>query len=152
MSHKVIGFYCAKNLVSLFVFYGGFMQIILLWLAVIMSGITFVVHTFVGGPRVVKPLLKNKHLPMASKWLNYYTWHITTMFTFVMGGGYAYVALNPDKPDKPELVVFLTILTGVFSLLSVYVARKGKINPFYLPSTTLFAVVCLLGLVSLWLA
>ena len=122
------------------------MQVYLLWLAVIMSFITFVIHTFVGGPRVAKPLLENTNLPIASKWLNYYTWHITTIFTLLMGGAYAYVALNPDKL---ELVVFLTILTGSFSLLSIVVAIKGHINPFRLPSTSLFALVCLLGLVSI---
>ncbi len=122
------------------------MQIYLLWSAVVMSVVTFVIHTFVGGPRVAKPLLESKELPIVSKWLNYYTWHITTIFTLLMGGGYAYVALNPDKP---ELVVFLTILTGAFSVLSASVAIKGKINPFRFPSTSLFAVVCLLGLASL---
>ncbi len=122
------------------------MQNTLLWSAVIMSLVTFIVHTFVGGPFVAKPLLASKELPIASKWLNYYTWHITTIFTLLMGGGYAYVALNPDKP---ELVVFLTILTGAFSLLSAGIAIKGRINPFRFPSTSLFAIVCLLGLASL---
>ena len=122
------------------------MQIYLLWSAVVMSFITFVVHTFIGGPRVAKPLLENTNLPIASKWLNYYTWHITTIFTLLMGGAYAYVALNPEKS---ELVVFLTILTGSFSILSAVVAIKGQINPFRFPSTSLFASVCLLGLVSL---
>ncbi len=122
------------------------MQIYLLWSAVVMSLITFAIHTFVGGPRVAKPLIENKDLPIASKWLNYYTWHITTIFTLLMGGAYAYVALNPEKP---ELVVFLTILTGSFSLLSAVVAIKGHINPFRFPSTSLFASVCLLGLASL---
>ena len=122
------------------------MQIYLLWSAVVMSLITFLVHTFIGGPRVAKPLLESKNLPIASKWLNYYTWHITTIFTLLMGGAYAYVAVNPEKV---ELVVFLTILTGAFSILSASVAIKGRINPFRFPSTILFALVCLLGLFSL---
>lgn len=122
------------------------MQIYLLWSAVIMSFVTFVVHTFIGGPRVAKPLLENKALPKASKYLNYYTWHITTIFTFMMGGAYAYVALHLNRI---ELVVFLTILTGLFSFLSMAVALKGKINPFYFPSTSLFAILFLLGLASL---
>ena len=123
------------------------MQIYLLWMAVVMSLVTFYVHTFIGGPRVAKPLLENIDLPKASKWLNYYTWHITTIFTLIMGGGYAYVALYPEHP---ELVVFLTILTGSFSVLSAAVAIKGEINPFRFPSTSLFAIVCLLGLISLF--
>ncbi|MCF6236328.1 MAG: hypothetical protein L3J70_08180 [Gammaproteobacteria bacterium] len=125
------------------------MQIYLLWSAVVMSFITFVVHTFIGGPLVAKPLLENKDLPIASKWLNYYTWHITTIFTLLMGGAYGYVALNPMNT---ELVFFLTILTGAFSCLSAVVALKGSINPFRFPSTSLFAIVCLLGLASLLVA
>ena len=111
-----------------------------------MSFVTFIVHTFVGKPYVVIPLLENKDLPKASKYLNYYTWHITTIFTFVMGGAYAYVAVHPNRI---ELLVFLTILTSLFSLLSVAVALKGKINPFRFPSTSLFGIVSLLGLASL---
>jgi len=122
------------------------MQIYFLYSATIMSIVTFIIHTFLGGPRVAKPLLENNDLSKASKWLNYYTWHITTIFTLLMSGGYSYVALYPDRP---ELVVFLTISTGAFSLLSIAVALKGNINPLRFPSTSLFAIVCLLGLASL---
>lgn len=117
-----------------------------LWAATIMSVITFAVHTFVGGPVVAKPLLENTNLPKASKWLNYYTWHVTTIFTLFMGGAYAYVALNPDRP---ELVIFLTVVTAALSILSATVALKGNINPFRFPSTSLFASVSLLGLTGL---
>jgi len=122
------------------------MQEYFLWAASVMSIITFIVHTFIGGPVVAEPLLKNTDLPKASKWLNYYTWHVTTIFTFTMGGAYAYVALNPDKP---ELVVFLTVVTAALSILSAAVALKGNINPFRFPSTSLFATVSLLGLIGI---
>ena len=122
------------------------MQVYFLWAAAVMSIVTFAVHTFIGGPRVAEPLLANTDLPKASKWLNYYCWHITTIFTFSMGGAYAYVALHPDRP---ELVVFLTVVTAAISLLSAAVALKGNINPFHFPSTSLFATVSLLGLVGL---
>jgi hypothetical protein len=122
------------------------MRVFFLWAAAFMSVITFAVHTFVGGPRVAVPLLADTGLPKASKWLNYYCWHIATVFTFSMGGAYAYVALHPDRP---ELVVFLTGVTAALSILSVVVALKGNINPFRFPSTSLFATVSALGLV--WL-
>tara|TARA_R110002167_G_scaffold359423_1_gene576078 strand:- start:1049 stop:1423 length:375 start_codon:yes stop_codon:yes gene_type:complete len=122
------------------------MQVSILWAAVAMSFVTFLVHTFIGGPRVAGPLLKNTSLPIASKWLNYYCWHITTIYTFLMGGAYAYVALNPNKP---ELVVFLSILNVSLAILSAMVAIKGNINPFRFPSTSLFATVSLLGIISL---
>jgi hypothetical protein len=122
------------------------MWIIFLWAATAISIVTFLVHTFLGGPRVAKPLLESSYLPIASKWLNYYCWHVTTVLTFTMGGGYAYVALHPDRP---ELVVFLTIVTGSLSILSAAVALKGGINPFRFPSTSLFFLVFLLGLIGL---
>jgi len=122
------------------------MQITLLWAAAFMSVVTFAVHTFIGGPRVAVPLLADKSLPKASKWLNYYCWHITTIYTFVMGGAYAYVALNSEKI---EMVVLLSILNISFSILSAVVAMKGNINPFRFPSTSLFASVSILGILSL---
>ena len=122
------------------------MQVNLLWAAAVMSIITFAVHAFIGGPVVAKPLLESTNIPKASKWLNYYTWHVTTIFTLSMGGAYVYVALHPNRP---ELVVFLTIITGALSVLSGAVAIKGNINPFRFPSTSLFASVSLLGLASL---
>lgn len=122
------------------------MQIYLLWAAVFMSVATFTVHTFVGGPVVAAPLLANKTLPRASKWLNYYTWHITTIYTFLMGGAFAYVAFNPERT---ELVIFLCVLNFSFAVLSAAVALKGKINPFRFPSTSLFSSVTVLGILSL---
>lgn len=122
------------------------MQMIFLWAASVMSAVTFAVHTFIGGPRVAAPLLADKNLPKASKWLNYYCWHITTIYTFVMGGAYAYAAFNTEKI---ELVVFLSILNVSFAILSAVVAIKGNINPFRFPSTSLFATVSILGILSL---
>lgn len=123
------------------------MENFLLWIAVALSLMTFSIHTFIGGPRVAAPLLMNKDLPKASKWLNYYCWHIVTLYLLLMGGGYAFVALYPEKP---ELVVFLTILNIHFAILSAAVAVKGKIHPLRFPSTTLFTLLSLVGI--LWLA
>lgn len=123
------------------------MENFLLWIAVALSLMTFSIHTFIGGPRVAAPLLMNKDLPKASKWLNYYCWHIVTLYLLLMGGGYTFVALYPDRP---ELVVFLTILNVNFAALSAAVALKGKINPLRFPSTTLFTLLSLVGI--LWLA
>jgi hypothetical protein len=122
------------------------MQVFLMWSAAFTSIITFAVHTFIGGPRVARPLLASTHLPVASKWLNYYCWHITTVLLLAMSAGYAYVALHPDRP---ELAVFLTALSAALSVLSAVVAIKGGINPFRFPSTSLFAAVCVLGLSAL---
>lgn len=117
-----------------------------MWLAAATSFITFMVHTFIGGPRVAGPLLATTHLPPASKWLNYYCWHIATIFLLAMSLGFAYVALHPDRP---ELAVFLTAMSAALSVLSAVVAMKGGINPFRFPSTTLFAIGAVFGAAAL---
>jgi hypothetical protein len=122
------------------------MQSALIWAASALSAITFYVHTFIGGPRVAGPLLRNSDLPKPSKWLNYYCWHIVTIYLVFMGGGYAFVAIHPERPD---LAVFLSTLNVFLSLLSVAVAKKGNINPLYFPSTTLFASVSCCGFLGL---
>ncbi len=124
------------------------MNVYLLWSAAFMSLVTFAVHTFIGGPRVAGPLLATTHLPPASKWLNYYCWHIVTIFLLAMCMGYTYVAVHTDRP---ELAVFLTTLSAALSVLSVAVAIKGKINPFRFPSTSLFTLIFLLGAAGLLL-
>ncbi|MBI1751397.1 MAG: hypothetical protein HY014_17485 [Acidobacteria bacterium] len=122
------------------------MSSVFFWVSAGMSGLTFCIHTFVGGPRVAVPLLADSHLPRASKWLNDYCWHVITLFTFTMGFGYAYAA---GHPDRLELAVFLSPLTAALSILSAAVAFKGKIHPFRFPSTSLFALVSLSGVLGL---
>jgi hypothetical protein len=122
------------------------MQSIILWITAAVGFLTFLIHTFIGGPRVAGPLLKDTTLPKASKWLNYYCWHITTIYTFLLGFVYAYVALNPSKN---ELIVYLSIQNTLLCALSVAVAIKGNINPFRFPSTSLFASLSILGFLSL---
>ena len=118
------------------------MNTFLLWLAALVSFVTFMVHTFIGGPRVAKPLLATTHLPVASKWLNYYCWHIATILLLAMSVGFSYVAL---RPDRPELAIFLFTLSAALSALSAAVALKGGINPLRFPSTSLFAAIAALG-------
>lgn len=122
------------------------MNIYLYWSASFVSFVTFCVHTFIGGPRVAGPLLTSHHLPPASKWLNYYCWHIATVLLFSMSIGYGYVAMHPDRP---ELAVFLTGLSMALSALSAAVAMKGRINPLRFPSTSLFMTIFILGCAAL---
>ena len=124
------------------------MNSVLLWAAVGASFLTFCVHTFVGEFKVARPLLASKDVPFAAKWLNFYCWHITTIYTLLMGAGYSYVAINPDKP---ELAVFLTLLNGCLAVLSFTVGLKAKINPFLFPSTSLFTLVTVLATCAFYL-
>ena len=107
---------------------------ILLLASAIMAA-AFFVHVFVGGKYVARPLLADRRLPPASKWLNYYCWHLASLMLAFFAVYLAYGSLN--RPN-----VFVLGGLGVFfagcSALSAYVANKGGISPLRFPSTSLF--------------
>jgi len=118
------------------------MQTALLWCAAVFSVATFSVHTFMGGVRVARPLLADANLPAASKWLNYYCWHVATVTLLFTAGGFAFSALNPGKT---EIAIFASLLAASLSLLSAAVAIKAGINPLRFPSTWMLATMAALG-------
>ena len=119
----------------------------LLLAAAIVSVITFFVHTFVGGKFVARPLLADTQLPKASKWLNYYCWHITTITIVFLAAAFAGMYLSVF-PAELRLLIFLATFTSSLSALSIFVALKGGIHPLRFPSTSLFALIA----VCTWLA
>ena len=111
--------------------------------AALLSLVTFGVHTFVGGVFVARPLLASRDLTPASRWLNYYCWHIVTVLLLLMAAGYAWAATRPQALD---LAVFLTLLAAILSPLCVWVALKGRIAPWRFPAASLFALIVAAGL------
>ena len=118
-----------------------------IWFAAAASAATFYVHTFIGGQRVAGPLLADRTLPPASKWLNYYCWHVTTVLLIFLTGALGWLTMHPDIPS----LVFVMLLCAVLSALSASIAWKAGIAPWRFPSTSLFAVIatlCAFGLLS----
>ncbi|RKR04070.1 hypothetical protein [Maricaulis maris] len=119
---------------------------ILAALASLSALITFLIHTFAGGREVARPLLADTHLPPASKWLNYYCWHITTVLLAAMTIAFAATALDPRFAAFPLLLGPLALcLSG----LSAIIAMKAGIAPLRLPSTSLFALTGALGIAAI---
>lgn len=118
------------------------MQSFLLWSAAAAALTAFAVHTFRGGAVVARPLLADESLPSPSKWLNYYCWHIATVMLVFSAAAFAYLASNPSSL---ELAVFVSSLAVACSILSAAVALKAGIHPFRFPSTSLLALVGILG-------
>ena len=112
------------------------------WIGAVLSFVTFAVHTFIGGVYAARPLLAAQDLTPASRWLNYYCWHITTVLLLYMTGGFAWAAL---RAEAWPVAWFLTALAPALSLLSVGIALRGGVNPIRFPSTTLFALTFLAG-------
>lgn len=108
--------------------------------AAIVSVITFYVHTFIGGKYVARPLLADKQLPIASKWLNYYCWHVTTIAIVFLAIAFAGLYMA-SLTDEGVILIFLAAFTTSLSILSAFVAIKGRIPPWRFPSTSLFALI-----------
>ena len=112
-------------------------------IAAALSLVTFAVHTFVGGRFAGRPLRAAVDFNKASRWLNYMTWHMVTVLLLVMAAGYGAAAFVPGTAD---VAILLTLLAGLLSLLSVWVALKGGIAPWRFPSSWLFALIVVAGL------
>lgn len=113
--------------------------------AAFVSALTFYVHFVVGGRRVAGPLLADTSLPLASKWLNYYCWHVTTVLLAFLSAGFVWLAFHPHLPS----LVSLCALTAVLSVLSAWVARQAGIRPLQFPSTWLFATIAFVSATAL---
>ena len=111
--------------------------------ASLLALLTFAVHTFVGGIYVVRPLLAVEGLTRASRWLNYYCWHMTTLTLLVMTTMFAYAAYEPGARGFGLL---FTTMAGASSALCIGVAIKGGVRPHRFPATSLFAAVAAAGL------
>lgn len=106
--------------------------------AAVLSLVTFAVHTFVGGRFAARPLLDAHDFHKASRWLNYFTWHMATVMLLVMAGGFAWAAF---EPMAIAAAMILTLMAAVFSPLCVWVALKGGIAPWRFPASWLFALI-----------
>lgn len=104
--------------------------------------VTFCVHTFVGEIYVVRPLLAVERLSRASRWLNFYCWHVTTIVIAAMAGVFLFAAWRLDVFVTAAL---FTGLAAAFALLCAGVAIRGGVPPFRFPALTLFALIALAG-------
>jgi hypothetical protein len=95
---------------------------------------------------VARPLLASSALPPASKWLNYYCWHLVTLSLLGMALGFGWCA---DRSDANDLAMFLAVLAALSSGLSIAVALKAGVGPWRFPSTTLFALIAVLAFAGL---
>lgn len=112
----------------------------------IVSVITACIHTFLGGIHVVRPLLAIEGLTRASRWLNYYCWHITTILLVAMAIVFLRAAFAAEMRETAAL---MTILAASNSVLCFAVALKGSVPPYRFPALTLFAVTAALGTMGL---
>lgn len=118
---------------------------IALALAALLALLTWGIHTFVGGPYIVKPLLKSAMHPVP-KYTNYYCWHLVTLVLFAMSVGFGYAAMVPSGLD---VAVLLTVLSASFALWSLALVVLSRRKFFELPQWSLFVAITAAALVGL---
>lgn len=121
------------------------LNLLWIWLACGASTVTFLLHTFVGGPETVKPLLASD-LGTVSKYTNYYCWHLVTLTLFAMSGFYLIAGL---WPSAWELSAAATLLAGSFALWSVSLNLIVRKHPLALPQWILFTPITIFGILGI---
>ena len=106
--------------------------------AALLSLITFGIHTFIGGRFAARPLLEAHDFHKASRWLNYFTWHMVTVMLLFMAGGFGWAAFHRGAFD---VAVLLMLMAASFSPLCIWVALKGGISPWRFPASWLFLLI-----------
>lgn len=110
--------------------------------AAILSLITCAVHVFAGGIYVVRPLLGARDITRASRWLNYYCWHMVSILLLAFAVGFGLAAA--DLAMRP-LALAAVALSAIFAGLCVGVALKGGVPPYRFPAASLFTLVAAAG-------
>lgn len=103
-----------------------------------LSAFTWAVHTFVGGPEVVPPLLSSS-VPWVPRMTHFYCWHLVTITLAAMAAGFGYAAFVPGGLDVGWSVFGLAVAFAAWSL-----ALNGWKRPrpwWALPQWMLFVAV-----------
>ena len=90
-------------------------------------------------------IIRDRTLPPASKWLNYYCWHVATVLLAFVSVAFAWAVFDPSLAP---VVAFAGCLAVVLSILSAAVAIKAGIHPLRFPSTSLLGVTGVLALAA----
>jgi len=104
------------------------------------------VHVFLGGPEVAKPLLQSNDMPDVAKYVNYYCWHLVTITIFAMAIGLIWDSVDPVQTGLAWMWAVIAVLFTLWSI--VLVVWKGQ-KPFQMPQWLLFAPVAALAIVGL---
>ncbi len=110
--------------------------------------LTFVVHVFLGGRYVAKPLLKADGLGEVAKYTAYYCWHLVSIV--LAGMALAFLRAGLFTGGREVAAASLVFATCAF-LWSLMLISRWKLSWIKFPQWMLFALVMILGAGGLWL-
>lgn len=110
----------------------------------ILSLATALIHIFLGGREIAKPLLASE-LKRVPKYTNYYCWHMVSIILVTMAGCYALALLSPVGWP---LAVLATFLAWAFAIWSFVLMVGTKSRVIELPQWILFVSIGIPGLLG----
>ncbi|MEM8789608.1 MAG: hypothetical protein AAGE76_15215 [Pseudomonadota bacterium] len=117
-----------------------------IWAAMGLAGLWFLVHVFVGGRQVARPLAQAEDLPVLVRETQYLCWH----FTSVAIAGMAVFFGAALVTGAAAYALAATVLAAAFAVVGIGIvaARGGRHLTF--PQGWLFVPVAVLGLLGLF--
>ncbi|MGJ8612368.1 MAG: hypothetical protein ACSHWY_14795 [Octadecabacter sp.] len=123
-----------------------FVQNYWLFAAGIAAGLSCLIHTFLGGPEIARPLLASNDIHDVPKYVNYYCWHLVTMTIAAMAVGFVWAAIDPTQTG---LAWMWTVMAVLFMLWSLALIRLKRQNIWHMPQWTLFGLISVLAVIGL---
>ncbi|ACT60159.1 hypothetical protein [Hirschia baltica] len=76
-----------------------------------------ILHVFVGGKLVAKPLLKGDAAEAQVRYTQYFCWHVVTIWLAVLAVGLGYAACHMNSDDIAILLSGGAILSALWGLI-----------------------------------
>ena len=112
----------------------------------VLSACIFLLHTFVGGTQIARPLLEVEGLKDGPKYTQYYCWHLVTIVLFALAAAFIISAVYAQAS---ELALLSSVLALAFAVLGIALAPAVKQSYRVLPQGWLFAPVAVLGFLGI---
>ena len=113
--------------------------------AAIMSLLTWIVHVFIGGAEIVRPLLASNQLNQSVRFTLYYCWHLVTIA--IMGMVIAYILLAVRRGGV-ALAWYATITAIAFAGWSVLMIILNNLSPLIHGQWIAFLLIAAAGIVG----
>lgn len=111
----------------------------------ILSIMASLIHLFLGGRSIARPLLNANDLQDIPKYTQYYCWHIVTIVLAMMGVGYFYAAVQSSAQD---VALIMTTLAASFCILGLILPLIFKQPYKHMPQGWMFLPITLLGIIG----
>lgn len=116
-----------------------------LYLSAALSAAWFFVHTFVGGPEIIRPLRASSDLPPMVRGVLWMVWHMVTLVLALLAALFVLAALWQSR----DLALAGAALSGVLFLAGVVVIPLSGLSYREAPQGWLFLPAVLLGAYAL---